>query len=77
MKKLFFIVIAMAALVATSVHRSYAIHETMPSETQAVIPGPDAQKLYEYIIKWSHIKNGIYGQERVSYTKEQNLMVRC
>jgi hypothetical protein len=28
-----------------------AIHETIPSETQATLPGPDAAKLYEYIMK--------------------------
>jgi len=30
---------------------AFAIHETGPSETQTVLPGPDAQKLYEYIMK--------------------------
>ena len=30
---------------------AYAIHEEKPSETQAVMPGPDAAKLYEYIAK--------------------------
>jgi len=28
-----------------------AIHETVPSETQIVLPGPDAEKLNEYIIR--------------------------
>ena len=28
-----------------------AIHETIPSETQATLPGADAVKLYEYIMK--------------------------
>ena len=29
-----------------------AIHETIPSETQIVLPGPDAMKLNEYIIRY-------------------------
>jgi hypothetical protein len=28
-----------------------AIHETVPAETQAAMPGPDAVKLYDYITK--------------------------
>jgi hypothetical protein len=28
---------------------AYAIHETIPAETQITLPGPDAPKLYEYI----------------------------
>ncbi len=30
-----------------------AIHEIIPSETQIVMPGPDAEKLNEYIIKYN------------------------
>ena len=30
---------------------AHAIHETQPAETQAPMPGADAAKLYEYIIK--------------------------
>ncbi|MCC6347450.1 MAG: cytochrome P460 family protein [Nitrospirales bacterium] len=30
---------------------TYAIHETIPSETQAALPGADAQKLGEYILQ--------------------------
>lgn len=30
---------------------AYAIHEEKPSETAAVLPGPDAAKLYDYITK--------------------------
>lgn len=30
---------------------AYAIHEEKPSETTAVLPGPDAAKLYDYITK--------------------------
>lgn len=29
-----------------------AIHETIPSETQVTLPGPNAEKLNEYIIKY-------------------------
>lgn len=51
---------AMAALfVLGSGLTAWAIHETMPSETQVPEPGPDAGKLHEYITrhnpysKWS------------------------
>jgi hypothetical protein len=37
--------------VFTSVHSALAIHETIPAETQISQPGPDAVKLYEYIVK--------------------------
>lgn len=50
MKRLI-VVLIMASFVGLSVCAAYAIHETIPSETQTVLPGPDAQKLYEYIIK--------------------------
>jgi len=30
---------------------AFAIHETIPAETQAVMPGADAAKIYEYITK--------------------------
>lgn len=29
-----------------------AIHETIPSETQVPVPGPNAEKLYEYIVRY-------------------------
>ncbi|TAL24954.1 MAG: hypothetical protein EPN94_06195 [Nitrospirae bacterium] len=29
-----------------------AIHETIPSETQIPLPGPNAEKLYEYIVRY-------------------------
>jgi hypothetical protein len=31
---------------------AHAIHEIIPSETQIVLPGPDAEKLNEYIIRY-------------------------
>ena len=34
-----------------------AIHETIPSETQIVLPGPDAEKLYEYIMRYDPYRN--------------------
>lgn len=30
-----------------------AIHEIIPSETQVTMPGPDAEKLNEYLVKYS------------------------
>ena len=31
---------------------AYAIHEIIPSETQIVMPGPNAEKLNEYIVRY-------------------------
>jgi len=41
----------MMLFVFASVHSSLAIHQTGPAETQITEPGPDAVKLYEYIVK--------------------------
>ncbi len=35
---------------------AYAIHEVIPSETRIPMPGPDAEKLNEYIIKYEPYK---------------------
>ena len=32
---------------------AYAVHETIPSETQVPLPGADAGKLYGYIVKFN------------------------
>ena len=37
-------------------HAANAIHEIIPSETQIVLPGPDAEKLNEYIIRYDPYK---------------------
>lgn len=39
-----FIVLALFSL-------AFAIHETVPAETQLILPGADAAKLYEYVTK--------------------------
>lgn len=39
------------AIVACFAVAAYAIHETMPAETQVVLPGPDAGALAKYITK--------------------------
>jgi hypothetical protein len=36
---------------------AHAIHETMPSETMVAMPGPDAAKLSEYIIRHDPYKS--------------------
>lgn len=47
------VAVASAVLfVMSSVLIAYAIHEVIPSETQVALPGPDAEKLNEYIIKY-------------------------
>jgi hypothetical protein len=35
---------------------AYAIHEIIPSETQIVMPGPNAEKLNEYIVRYDPYK---------------------
>jgi hypothetical protein len=40
------------ALLLGAAAASHAIHETLPSETQIVLPGADAAKLYEYITRY-------------------------
>lgn len=37
--------------VVSLVSFAFAIHEEMPSETQVPLPGPDAVKLYDYVVK--------------------------
>jgi hypothetical protein len=54
---------------------AFAIHETGPSETQTVLPGPDAQKLYEYIMKSEPYQNGTSGPVRVNSIREESLTV--
>lgn len=44
------LVTAIALFLLTG-YQAYAIHETKPAETPVVMPGADAGKLYEYIIK--------------------------
>ena len=41
----------MVLFVFAFAHFALAIHETIPAETQISAPGPDAVKLYEYIVK--------------------------
>lgn len=48
-KRLVLILAAMLVLTFSLV--AQAIHETIPAETQDTLPGPDAVKLYEYIMK--------------------------
>jgi hypothetical protein len=50
MKKGLVLILA-AILILTFSWAAHAIHETIPAETQATLPGPDAVKLYEYIMK--------------------------
>lgn len=47
-KKLTFMAACLVLGLTASV---FAIHETMPAETQIALPGPDAVKLYDYITK--------------------------
>jgi hypothetical protein len=51
MKKLVTCFLA-AALLLCAAALAYAIHETIPSETQVPLPDADAGKLYEYITKY-------------------------
>ncbi len=43
-----------AAFLCLMLAVAYAIHETIPSETQIALPGADASKLYDYIAKYKH-----------------------
>lgn len=51
MKKVYGFMVAVI-LFFGSVVMAYAIHELIPSETQIVMPGPNAEKLYEYIVRY-------------------------
>jgi hypothetical protein len=44
-------IIIAACLILSIVPLANAIHETQPAETQVPLPGADAAKLYDYIIK--------------------------
>lgn len=46
------VLILTAAFIISLGWTAQAIHETIPAETQATLPGPDAVKLYEYITKY-------------------------
>ncbi len=50
MKKIWSVLLA-AGIVLGSALISYAIHETIPSDTQIAEPGPDAAQLNEYITR--------------------------
>jgi hypothetical protein len=43
-----------AALLCSLSAVAYAIHETIPSESQIALPGADAVKLYDYITRYNH-----------------------
>ncbi len=45
--------LVVAAFVFSSCAIAFAIHEIIPSETQIVEPGPDAEDLNEYIVKYN------------------------
>lgn len=51
MKSLITVLLAVALLLGAAAV-GHAIHETIPSETQATMPGADAVKLYEYITRY-------------------------
>jgi hypothetical protein len=51
MKKNLIIVMCIVVVLLGMAVFAYAIHEEKPSETMAVLPGPDAAKLYDYIAK--------------------------
>ncbi|MFO0753749.1 MAG: cytochrome P460 family protein [Thermodesulfovibrionales bacterium] len=52
MKVPLFLLLAASVVLLTGA-AAYAIHETIPSETQVALPGADAQKLGEYILRGS------------------------
>jgi len=52
MKKIYLLLAAPAIIFSLAV-AAYAIHEIVPSETQVVMPGADAEKLNEYIVKYN------------------------
>jgi len=51
MKKIYLLTMLPAIIFSFAV-ASYAIHDIIPSETQIVVPGPDAEKLNEYLVKY-------------------------
>jgi len=55
MKKVYGFMVA-GILFLGSVVMAYAIHEIIPSETQIVMPGPNAEKLNEYIVRYDPYK---------------------
>jgi hypothetical protein len=42
------------AFLCSTLGVAFAIHETIPSETQMALPGDDANQLYDYITKSKH-----------------------
>lgn len=52
MKKVMIAVLAITC-VAGAIAIAHAIHEVIPSESQVVMPPPDAEKLSDYIIKYN------------------------
>lgn len=52
MKKLMVCLLAVCFVLSMTI-TAHAIHEVIPSETQVPEPGPDAEKLNEYIIKYN------------------------
>lgn len=55
MKKIYLLAVAAVIIFCFTV-AAYAIHEIIPSETQIVMPGPDAEKLNEYIVRYDPYK---------------------
>jgi hypothetical protein len=53
MKKMMFFTLTMFLVLAFA-YSVQAIHETIPAESQVSEPGPDAIKLYDYIMKYKH-----------------------
>ena len=51
MKKIYLLAVAAVIIFCFTV-AAYAIHEIIPSETQIVMPGPNAEKLNEYIVRY-------------------------
>ena len=55
MKKIYFL-LALPVIVFSFAVAAYAINEIIPSDTQIVMPGPDAEKLNEYIVRYDPYK---------------------
>ncbi|MEW6740366.1 MAG: DUF305 domain-containing protein [Nitrospirota bacterium] len=53
MKRLFVSLLTSCFVFSMPLTVVYAIHEIIPSETQVPEPGPDAEKLNEYIVKYN------------------------